>query len=235
MNKSNNKEIFLQKIERRKNLLWKIREEEVQDIKIKENFINFLDKIEESDKIKEPKKIIYEKIFSILNRASDLEKKPDTSIITSMYDYSGMRFLNNIPSKKEISDFFKYIKEANIDFSSITWMQNKRWLPKLEELKEIVEICQSYSINFSSITSMQHGKWLPQKDELKSFLLYCKKSEINLETITSIQHWKWIPKIKELIAFLDFVTENNIQKETILKISRQQLWIRKSLELLKKV
>lgn len=222
---------LIKNIERR-NILSKKLKWEYKEIKIKNNFLNFLEKIDSENSLETTKKTILKKIFTILNQTAELTKNNDTWIITSMYDYSGMRFLDKLPEKRELKEFIKYIKEKNISFSSITSMQNKKWFPNLEDLKNIIEICEKYEVSFSSVSGMQHSKWIPNTRKFIELLEFCKQENIDFESITSMQHWKGIPNLIQLKNFINLCKKANIN---IKDISREQLWVQKSIEKLKAI
>lgn len=221
LNSENN---LIRNIERRWRLLW-------QNIKIKENFYDFLDRIDEKDEIKIFKKQIFQKIFIILNRATNLQSwEWSTQVITSMFDYSWKNFLPELIDNNEIKELFKYIKEKNIKLASITSMQNKLWLPNLRKLKELIKLCKKENINLASVTGMQHWKGIPNIWQLLNIIKICKSENIDFQSITSMQHWKWLPNPDLLREFIDLVKKYNLNLK---EITKTQEWIEKTLGKLK--
>lgn len=142
------------KIKRRKSLLQTIRfwfwvevdqiikwKKQVKEIEIKDSFFTFIEKIKKIKEFKELdekwKQEICDKLFTILNRAWDLDsnKKPSTANISSIFvSLSWIKTLFSV-SKKEIKELFYFLDEKWIQFTSITWMQAWRWVPDLKKLK----------------------------------------------------------------------------------------------------
>ena len=205
--KHSNREWLLYALKRRKELLTKIRkktqknvenvidwettknkdswekEQEVKvtkDITLKEGpFYKLLDKVDKMEISNEEKSKIYDFIFCLLNRSADLKtnKKPSSANITSMYWGGSFCYLTKIKSKNEIIDLMRFLDEKDILFSSISSIQNWKWIPNLDELKKFIEFLKNENLfeYLSSISWMQNWKGIPKLDEFKRFIEFLKK------------------------------------------------------------
>ena len=177
MSKTNNiflRENLIRSLERRQSLLTTIRwetKQKVEKIVIKESFYKFLDKVDKMKVSDEERSKIYDYIFCLLNRSADLKtnKKPSSANITSMYWGESFYYLTKIKSKNEIVDLMRFLDEKDILFSSISSMQNWKWIPELDELKMFIEFLKKEKLleYLSSISSMQRWKGIPNLDRLE--------------------------------------------------------------------
>ena len=235
MSKTNNiflRENLIRSLERRQSLLTTIRwetKQKVEKIIIKESFYKFLDKVDKIKVSDEERSKIYDFIFCLLNRSADLKtnKKPSSANITSMYWGNSYSYLSKIKSKKEIIDLMKFLHKEDIPFSSISSMQNWKWIPNLDELKMFIEFLKKENLleYFSSISSMQMWKGIPDFDELKMFIEFLKNENLfeYLSSISWMQNWKGIPKLDEFKRFIEFLKKENISKY-LSSISWMQTW-----------
>ena len=235
MSKTNNiflRENLIRSLDRRQSLLTTIRwetKQKVEKIIIKESFYKFLDKVDKIKVSDEERSKIYDYIFCLLNRSADLKtnKKPSSANITSMYWGESFYYLTKIKSKKEIIDLMRFLDEKDILFSSISSMQNWKWIPELDDFKKFIKFLKDENIfeHFSSISSMQNWKWIPKLDDFKRFIEFLKKENL-LEYFSSIswmQMWKGIPHLDELKKFIEFLKNENLF-EYLSSISWMQKW-----------
>ena len=222
MSKKNNiflRENLIRSLERRQSLLTTIRwetKQKVEKIIIKESFYKFLDKVDKIKVSDEERSKIYDFIFCLLNRSADLKtnKKPSSANITSMYWGESFYYLTKIKSKNEIVDLMRFLDEKDILFSSISSMQNWKWIPELDELKMFIEFLKKENLfeYFSSISWMQHWKGIPNLDELKKFIEFLKKENLleYLSSISWMQNWKGFPHLDRLKELINFARNNQI-------------------------
>ena len=222
MSKTNNiflRENLIRSLERRQSLLTTIRwetKQKVEKIIIKESFYKFLDKVDKIKVSDEERSKIYDFIFCLLNRSADLKtnKKPSSANITSMYWGESFYYLTKIKSKKEIIDLMKFLHKEDIPFSSISSMQNWKWIPNLDELKKFIEFLKNENLfeYLSSISSMQNWKGIPKLDDFKRFIEFLKKENLleYLSSISWMQNWKGIPKLDDLKKFVNFLRNENL-------------------------
>ena len=235
MSKTNNiflRENLIRSLDRRQSLLTTIRwetKQKVEKIIIKESFYKFLDKVDKIKVFDEERSKIYDYIFCLLNRSADLKtnKKPSSANITSMYWGGSFYYLTKIKSKKEIIDLMRFLDEKDILFSSISSMQNWKWIPDLDDFKRFIEFLKKENLleYFSSISWMQHWKGIPKLDDFKRFIEFLKKENISeyFSSISWMQHWKGIPKLDDLKKFVDFLRNENLF-EYLSSISWMQTW-----------
>ena len=235
MSKTNNiflRENLIRSLDRRQSLLTTIRwetKQKVEKIIIKESFYKFLDKVDKIKVSDEERSKIYDYIFCLLNRSADLKtnKKPSSANITSMYWGESFYYLTKIKSKKEIIDLMRFLDEKDILFSSISSMQNWKWIPELDDFKRFIEFLKKENLleYFSSISWMQHWKGIPKLDDFKRFIEFLKKENISeyFSSISWMQHWKGIPKLDDLKKFVDFLRNENLF-EYLSSISWMQTW-----------
>ena len=235
MSKTNNiflRENLIRSLDRRQSLLTTIRwetKQKVEKIIIKESFYKFLNKVDKMKVSDEEKSKIYDFIFCLLNRSADLKtnKKPSSANITSMYWGESFYYLTKIKSKKEIIDLMKFLHKEDIPFSSISSMQNWKWIPELDDFKRFIEFLKKENLleYFSSISWMQNWKWIPELDDFKRFIEFLKKENL-LEYFSSIswmQNWKWIPELDDFKRFIEFLKKENLL-EYFSSISWMQSW-----------
>ncbi len=175
---------------------------------------------------------------------------------------TGMQHGLWIPNIKELELFIQFLQNNNIPLESITGMQAGKWIPNIKELELFIQILWKNNIPLQSITGMQAGKWIPNIKELELFIQFLQENNIPLESITGMQAGKWIPDLKQLQEYIQFIKENNIplesitgmqagkwipdlrklqefitlcreKKITLKDITRKQLWLEKSLELVR--
>ena len=235
MSKTNNiflRENLIRSLERRQSLLTTIRwetKQKVEKIIIKESFYKFLSKVDKMKVSDEERSKIYDFIFCLLNRSADLKtnKKPSSANITSMYWGESFYYLTKIKSKKEIIDLMKFLHKEDIPFSSISSMQNWKWIPNLDELKKFIEFLKNENLfeYLSSISSMQNWKGIPELDDFKRFIEFLKKENLleYLSSISWMQNWKGIPKLDDLKKFVNFLRNENLF-EYLSSISWMQNW-----------
>ena len=235
MSKTNNiflRENLIRSLERRQSLLTTIRwetKQKVEKIIIKESFYKFLDKVDKIKVSDEERSKIYDFIFCLLNRSADLKtnKKPSSANITSMYWGGSFYYLTKIKSKKEIIDLMRFLDEKDILFSSISSMQNWKWIPKLDELRKFIKFLKDENIfeYFSSISWMQSWKGIPKLDDLKKFVDFLRNENLfeYLSSISWMQMWKGIPHLDELKMFIEFLKNENLF-EYFSSISWMQNW-----------
>ena len=222
MSKKNNiflRENLIRSLERRQSLLTTIRwetKQKVEKIIIKESFYKFLDKVDKIKVSDEERSKIYDFIFCLLNRSADLKtnKKPSSANITSMYWGESFYYLTKIKSKNEIVDLMRFLDEKDILFSSISSMQNWKWIPELDELKMFIEFLKKENLleYLSSISWMQNWKWIPKLDEFKRFIEFLKKENLleYLSSISWMQNWKGFPHLDRLKELINFARNNQI-------------------------
>ena len=222
MSKKNNiflRENLIRSLERRQSLLTTIRwetKQKVEKIIIKESFYKFLDKVDKIKVFDEERSKIYDFIFCLLNRSADLKtnKKPSSANITSMYWGESFYYLTKIKSKNEIVDLMRFLDEKDILFSSISSMQNWKWIPELDELKMFIEFLKKENLleYLSSISWMQNWKWIPKLDEFKRFIEFLKKENLleYLSSISWMQNWKGFPHLDRLKELINFARNNQI-------------------------
>ena len=233
MSKTNNiflRENLIRSLDRRQSLLTTIRwetKQKVEKIIIKESFYKFLNKVDKTKVSDEERSKIYDFIFCLLNRSADLKtnKKPSSANITSMYWGNSYSYLSKIKSKKEIIDLMRFLDEKDILFSSISSMQNWKWIPELDDFKRFIEFLKKENLleYFSSISWMQHWKGIPKIDELKMFIEFLKKENISeyFSSISSMQSWKGIPNLDRLKELINFARNNQIPFSFV---SSMQMW-----------
>ena len=240
MSKTNNiflRENLIRSLDRRQSLLTKIRwetKQKVEKIIIKESFYKFLDKVDKIKVFDEERSKIYDYIFCLLNRSADLKtnKKPSSANITSMYWGGSFYYLTKIKSKKEIIDLMRFLDEKDILFSSISSMQNWKWIPELDDFKRFIEFLKKENLleYFSSISSMQNWKWIPNFDRIKELINFTRNNQIPFSFVSSMQVWKGIPDLKILWKL---ITEARKKELDLKELSGKQLWVEATLELVK--
>ena len=240
MSKTNNiflRENLIRSLERRQSLLTTIRletKQKVEKIIIKESFYKFLNKVDKIKVSDEERSKIYDFIFCLLNRSADLKtnKKPSSANITSMYWGGSFYYLTKIKSKKEIIDLMRFLDEKDILFSSISSMQNWKWIPKLDELRKFIKFLKDENIfeYLSSISWMQNWKWIPKLDRLKELINFARNNQIPFSFVSSMQMWKGIPNLKIL---WELIAEARKKELKLKELSGKQLWVEATLELVK--
>ena len=240
MSKTNNiflRENLIRSLDRRQSLLTTIRwetKQKVEKIIIKESFYKFLDKVDKIKVSDEERSKIYDFIFCLLNRSADLKtnKKPSSANITSMYWGNSYSYLSKIKSKKEIIDLMKFLHKEDIPFSSISSMQNWKWIPNLDELKMFIEFLKKENLleYFSSISSMQMWKGIPNLDRLKELINFARNNQIPFSFVSSMQMWKGIPDLEVLWKL---VAESRKKELKLEELSGKQLWVEATLKLVK--
>ena len=221
MSKTNNiflRENLIRSLDRRQSLLTKIRwetKQKVEKIIIKESFYKFLDKVDKIKVFDEERSKIYDYIFCLLNRSVDLKtnKKPSSANITSMYWDNSWSYLSKIKSKKEIIDLMKFLHKEDIPFSSISSMQNWKWIPELDDFKRFIEFLKKENLfeYLSSISWMQHWKGIPDLKILWKLIAEARKKELDLKELSGKQLW--------VEATLELVKTAYEQKRKLIKFS----------------
>ncbi len=230
------------KIQRRSSLLqtivkWRTWEVvNIPDITIASSFDNFIKKFQNRKEFKnlleKEQQATIDKLFTILNRAwsSSNNKKPSTSSISGMFALG--QWISTIinTSKSELKQLFQFLEQNNIPLQSITGMQHGLWIPNIKELELFIQFLQNNNIPLESITGMQEGKWISDLKQLQEYIQFIKENNIPLESITGMQAGKWIPDLRKLQEFITLCREKKI---TLKDITRKQLWLEKSLELVR--
>ena len=177
---------------------------------------------------------IYDYIFCLLNRSAELKtnKKPSSANITSMYWGESFYYLTKIKSKKEIIDLMKFLHKEDIPFSSISSMQNWKWIPELDDFKRFIEFLRNENLfeYLSSISWMQSWKGFHHLDRLKELINFARNNQIPFSFVSSMQSWKGIPDLKILWKL---IAEARKLELNLKELSGKQLWVEATLKLVK--
>lgn len=214
-------------INTREELLEKL-ENSLPEIKIKNSFKNFLDKIDFIIKENEIKKEVLEKVFDILDFSSKLKenKDPSTENITSIYSDSRWDWIKKLVKleKDYIRYFFEEFDELEIDYKSLTWLlSQKSGLPNIEEIKNLKNFLDGKNknlkkeeyIKFCSVSSMFKWKWIPRSEILEKIIDFSLEENMNFSSISLMQHWKWAPDLENLKILNIFLKKNNFEFKSL--------------------